>query len=104
MDDRYLIYKNKNNMDKRKSTKDIFIKKIEYTLLHNPGIQSVCFVGGVACNKYLRNKLSEFCESKGIQLYYPSPKLCTDNAGMIAFVGHYKAQQGKFDAYETGIL
>ena len=27
MDDRYLIYKNKNNMDKRKSTKDIFIKK-----------------------------------------------------------------------------
>ena len=84
--------------------KDIFIKKIEYTLLHNPGIQSVCFVGGVACNKYLRNKLSEFCESKGIQLYYPSPKLCTDNAGMIAFVGHYKAQQGKFDAYETGIL
>ena len=84
--------------------KDIFIKKIEYALLKNPEVASVCFVGGVACNSYLRTKLSEYCASKNIQLYYPSKKLCTDNAGMIAFVGHYKAQQEKFDSYQTGIL
>ena len=84
--------------------KDVFIKKIEYALSRNPEIKSVCFVGGVACNNYLRMKLSEYCASKGIKLYSPSKKLCTDNAGMIAFVGHYKAQQEKFDSYEIGIL
>jgi len=84
--------------------KDIFIKKIEYALEHNSDIKSVCFVGGVACNKYLRAKLTQYCDKRGIKLFYPSPKLCTDNAGMIAFVGYYKAQQNRFDSYEVGIL
>lgn len=77
--------------------KDIFIQKLNFALKSHPQIKSVSFVGGVACNKYLKNELRNFCENRGIQFFSPSPKYCTDNAAMIAFVGHYKAQQGKFD-------
>jgi len=83
--------------------KDIFINKLTYALKLNPQIKSVSFVGGVACNKYLKNELRNFCENKGVQFFSPSPKYCTDNAAMIAFVGHYKAQQGKFDDYTLDI-
>lgn len=84
--------------------KDIFINKLRLALKQNPNIKSVSFVGGVACNKYLKNQLRIFCENKGIQFFSPSPKYCTDNAAMIAFVGHYKAQQGKFDDYDLDIF
>ena len=84
--------------------KDIFIKKLDYALEKHRDIASICFVGGVACNTYLRAQLGQFARAKGINLFYPSPALCTDNAGMIAFVGSYKAKQQKFDTYEVGIL
>lgn len=75
---------------------DIFEEKLRRVFKQYPEVQSFCFVGGVACNKYLRNRLSTMCTQFGKQLCFPSFKLCTDNAGMIAFVGHYKAQQGHF--------
>ena len=83
---------------------DIFEKKLTEAIKLYPQINAISFVGGVACNKYLRSKLSAFAEKRGIQLFYPSGKLCTDNAGMIAFVGNYLAQQGKFDSLDLPIF
>ena len=83
---------------------DIFEKKLALALKEYPQVKAITFVGGVACNKYLRAKLQTFCESKRIQLFYPSGKLCTDNAGMIAFVGSYKANQGKFTELDLSIF
>ncbi len=83
---------------------DIFEKKLVEAIKLHPNIKAISFVGGVACNKYLRRTLKAFAEKRGIQLFYPSPKLCTDNAGMIAFVGGYKAAQGKFDGLDLGIF
>jgi len=83
---------------------DIFEKKLALALKEYPEIKAISFVGGVACNKYLRRKLQSFCEQKRIQLFYPSGKLCTDNAGMIAFVGAYKAEQNKFDELDLSIF
>lgn len=83
---------------------EVFKQKVDLALKEYPETKSLAFVGGVACNKYLRRVLSEFSEKKGLQLFYPSPKLCTDNGGMIAFVGHYKAQQGKFSDFDLTIL
>lgn len=84
--------------------KDIFIQKIKLALKLHPQIKAVSFVGGVACNKYLKSELNEFCKKRGIQFFTPSAQYCTDNAAMIAFVGHYKAQQGLFDDYSLDIL
>lgn len=84
--------------------KDIFIAKFENVLKQYPHLKAFTFVGGVACNKYLKKELSEWCSQKGLQFYAPSPQYCTDNGAMIAFVGSYKAAQNKFSSFDLDIL
>ena len=43
--------------------------------------------GGVASNKYIRNKLVEGL--KGNKVYFPPLERCTDNGAMIAFAGSF---------------
>ncbi len=83
---------------------DIFEEKIIRLFKKYPEIQSLCFVGGVACNKYLRQRLQTICNREQKQLFYPSNKLCTDNAGMIAFVGHFKAQKNEFSKLNLSVF
>lgn len=84
--------------------KDIFQQKIELALQQHPHVKAVAFVGGVACNKFIRSSLDTVCRKKGIEFFTPSPQYCTDNGAMIAFVGNYKAAQGKFSDLELDIL
>ncbi len=83
---------------------DIFENKIKQALNQYPHIKSVTFVGGVACNKYITNRLRTFCSAYGVELFTPSPQYCTDNAAMIAFVGSYKAQQKQFSGLDLDIF
>ena len=53
--------------------------------------------GGVAANSLLKKMLSEECEKYGIELYYPPPVLCTDNAAMIGCAAYYKYIAGGKD-------
>lgn len=82
---------------------DIFEQRIEKALKEYPDIAAVTFVGGVACNNYLKSRLRRLVEKRGRLFFSPSPLYCTDNAAMIAFVGHYKAQQQQFDDYTLDI-
>lgn len=72
--------------------KDIFIDRLKTALQEYPKTQAIAFVGGVACNKYLRKKLTEFTHHAGLELFFPSPQYCTDNAAMIAFVASKKQE------------
>lgn len=83
---------------------DIFIHKLEQALKQYPQAKAITFVGGVACNKFIKNKIQTFAASKSVSFFSPSPKYCTDNGAMIAFVGNYKAQQGLFSNFELDIL
>jgi len=83
---------------------DIFIKKLTLALKHYPDVKTISFVGGVACNSYLTSTLGQWAKTRNIQFFCPSRKYCTDNAGMIAFVGHYKAQQGLFSDINLDIF
>lgn len=83
---------------------DIFEEKIIRLFKKYPEIQSLCFVGGVACNKYLRQRLQTVCNNHNKNLFYPNNKLCTDNAGMIAFVGHFKAQNNEFSKLDLPVF
>lgn len=76
---------------------DIFEQKLLRALQTHPNIQAIAFVGGVACNKYITQRLQIFADSHHIPFFHPSRAFCTDNAAMIAFVGNYKAQQNKYD-------
>ena len=84
--------------------KDIFIDRLNLATKKYPNIKAITFVGGVACNKYLKQELNNFCKNKNLEFFSPSPKYCTDNAAMIALVGNYKAQQNKFDDLNLDIL
>ena len=83
---------------------DIFKQKVERAIKLHPQVKAVTFVGGVACNKYIRSQLSALCARYSMPLYFPSPQYCTDNAGMIAFVGAYKAERGEFSDLNLDIL
>jgi len=83
---------------------DIFKNRLQNALDMYPDVRAVTFVGGVACNKYIKSSLESLCAHYSIPLITPSPRYCTDNAAMIAFVGNYKALQGKFDDYYIDIL
>jgi len=82
---------------------DIFEQKLEYALSLNPHIKAITFVGGVACNNYIKERLRKFAASRGLPFFSPSREFCTDNAAMIAFVGNYKAQQKLFSDFTLDI-
>lgn len=52
------------------------------------GCPRLAVVGGVASNRTLRRRLQEEAASRGVTLYVPRAALCTDNAAMIAALGH----------------
>jgi N6-L-threonylcarbamoyladenine synthase len=55
--------------------------------LTRTGAATLLLGGGVACNRELRARLEEACARRGATLRIPSPRLCADNAAMIALVG-----------------
>ena len=56
--------------------------------------------GGVAANGALRARLTEVAESAGSRLVAPPPKLCTDNAAMIAWAGLERLRLGLTDGLD----
>ncbi|MDD6484187.1 MAG: tRNA (adenosine(37)-N6)-threonylcarbamoyltransferase complex transferase subunit TsaD [Clostridiales bacterium] len=58
--------------------------------------RTIALAGGVASNSALRERMSALCAERGISVIYPPPKLCTDNAVMIACAGYYGYLNGDF--------
>jgi len=60
------------------------------------GIKTVTLGGGVACNGYLRDELIKKFGADNV--FFPSPKFCTDNGAMIAMAGlkMYNASKTRF--------
>jgi N6-L-threonylcarbamoyladenine synthase len=63
------------------------------------GINCIVLAGGVAANSRLREKISERATADKLQVYFPSPKFCTDNAAMIALTGHHWIGRGRRDNF-----
>ncbi len=57
------------------------------------GVSKIALAGGVASNRRLRQEVDLRC--KDMQIFYPSPIYCTDNAAMIACSAFYEWQNGK---------
>jgi len=54
------------------------------------GVQCITASGGVTCNRALRSELQRACDKHRIKLLLAEPKLCTDNAAMIAILAERK--------------
>ncbi len=97
-------FKNKVCSSLQVAIADIFKHKVIASLKLYPHVKALAFVGGVACNAYIRSELKKLSIAHTISFFTPTPLMCTDNAGMIAFVTHYKAQQDKFSDLSFDIL
>ena len=62
--------------------------------LEATGARALSLGGGVACNRALRAALETACAERNVALRIPSPRLCADNAAMIALVGAWKLAAG----------
>jgi len=68
---------------------DVLVEKTIAAARHR-GVRTVLLAGGVAANTRLRERMSEGCREIGLNLFYPSIALCTDNAAMIAACAAYR--------------
>lgn len=50
-------------------------------------IPRLVVAGGVGANRRLRSELTRVAAERGIDVFYPDLKFCTDNGAMIAFAG-----------------
>ncbi|NJD02537.1 MAG: tRNA (adenosine(37)-N6)-threonylcarbamoyltransferase complex transferase subunit TsaD [Ruminiclostridium sp.] len=72
---------------------DVLVKNtVEAALVREAG--KIALAGGVAANSLLRRCMKEAAEKKGIEVYYPKPVLCTDNAAMIASAAFFEYKSG----------
>jgi len=58
------------------------------------GIKKIALAGGVAANSLLRAQMKAAANENGLNMFYPSPVLCTDNAAMIACAAYYEFIRG----------
>src|SRR3989339_290456 len=66
--------------------------------------QRVVVCGGVAANSRLREKICSDARASGIDVFIPSPVLCTDNAAMIAVVGTHLLLCGWKDGFDLNAV
>jgi N6-L-threonylcarbamoyladenine synthase len=52
-----------------------------------PGAGTFVMAGGVAANQAIGTALAQLCKEEGFVTRIPPPRLCTDNAAMIAWAG-----------------
>jgi len=71
---------------------DMLVRGVRNAALHT-GISQIAVTGGVSANSGLRTALGTFCAQTKNTLYVPSPRFCTDNAAMVAMVGHFHVQK-----------
>ena len=68
------------------------------------GVEHVLLAGGVAANSRLKEAMADACVREGLRLTVPPPRLCTDNAAMIACAGYYHWQAGRMDGLDVDTL
>ncbi|MCH7929836.1 MAG: tRNA (adenosine(37)-N6)-threonylcarbamoyltransferase complex transferase subunit TsaD [Proteobacteria bacterium] len=66
-----------------------------------PNGDTLVVAGGVAANAALRARLSEVAADRDLRLVAPPPRLCTDNAAMIAWAGIERLRLGLIDGLDA---
>jgi N6-L-threonylcarbamoyladenine synthase len=59
-------------------------------------MKKIVIGGGVSANSLFREQLTQRGKKEKIQIYFPDPRLSTDNAAMIACTGYYKIKKKNY--------
>ena len=70
---------------------DLLVERV-LAAAEDTGLRRIVAGGGVAANSYLRERMSS---EAGIEVVFPSLKLCTDNAAMVAGYAFHAAREGR---------
>ena len=81
----------------QKIVTEILIENIEKAIKQTE-INRLVLAGGVSANSYIREAFLNLKE-KGVKIYMPDLKLCTDNAAMIASAGYYNYLAGNISDF-----
>ncbi|MFZ2446394.1 MAG: tRNA (adenosine(37)-N6)-threonylcarbamoyltransferase complex transferase subunit TsaD [Syntrophobacteraceae bacterium] len=76
---------------------DVLVSK-SFKAAEQCGLSRIAAVGGVAANSGLRQKLADEARARGMRLYLPPVRFCTDNAVMIASAAYHKWMRSGFQA------
>ncbi len=68
------------------------------------GLNRIVIAGGVACNSGLRRRFAELAAENGLDVYFPKPILCADNAAMLAVAGDHYLAQGFRSGYDLNAV
>jgi N6-L-threonylcarbamoyladenine synthase len=79
---------------------DSLILKV-FRILKKKSIDKLVVAGGVACNSYLRKRFNMEAKNNCVDIYFPSPKLCTDNGDMIAYAAYKFLNKRSFLSLES---
>jgi N6-L-threonylcarbamoyladenine synthase len=66
-------------------------------------LKSIAIGGGVAANSGLRQTLTAAATAKGLQVFFPPLKYCTDNAAMIGCAAADHFDRGHVSSLELGV-
>ncbi len=80
---------------------DMLVERTRDGLLAT-GAERLVVSGGVAANGRLRTRMIEAAEALGVDVFFPRPALCTDNAAMIALAGAARLRAGANDGLALG--
>lgn len=72
---------------------DVLVEKT-FNAVEATGVRTVGGGGGVLANRRLRTRLAEEAARRGVDLFIPSVRMCTDNGAMIAAVAVDRIRTG----------